>query len=198
MNSQLLDYDKYDGIAGVDEVGRGAIAGPIVAAAVILPKDQEPIFKDSKKVSPKRRHQLYQALKVSGADIGIGTASPREIEKLNVHFASLIAMKRAIEGLKIFPDIALVDGQHAPQTKCKVRTIVKGDQSKQNIMAASILAKVSRDNYMKGIDDKYPEYGFKQHKGYPTKMHLEALKLYGVTSEHRLSFKPVKKINEPS
>ena len=107
-------------------------------------------------------------------------------------------MKRAIEGLKIFPDIALIDGQHAPQTECKVRTIVKGDQSKKNIMAASILAKVSRDNYMKEIDDKYPEYGFKQHKGYPTKMHLEALKLYGVTSEHRLSFKPVKIINEPS
>jgi ribonuclease HII len=107
-------------------------------------------------------------------------------------------MKRAIEGLDIFPDIALIDGQHAPKTKCEVQTIIRGDQSKKNIMAASILAKVGRDNYMKEVDIRYPEYGFKQHKGYPTKMHLEALKLYGVTDEHRLSFKPVKMINEPN
>ena len=185
--------------AGVDEAGRGPLAGPVFAAAVILDKKiQIEGLNDSKKISEEKRESIAQEIKEKAIAWSIGISSSEEIDEVNILKATLIAMKRAIEGLKIFPDIALIDGQHAPQAQCKVRTIVKGDQSKKNIMAASILAKVSRDNYMKEIDDKYPEYGFKQHKGYPTKMHLEALKLYGVTSEHRLSFKPVKKINEPS
>ena len=185
--------------AGVDEAGRGPLAGPVFAAAVILDKEiQIDGLNDSKKISEKERESIAQEIKKRAISWSIGISSSKEIDEVNILKATLLAMKRAIEGLKIFPDVALIDGQHAPETKCEVRTIVKGDQSEKNIMAASILAKVSRDNYMKEIDEKYPEYGFKQHKGYPTKMHLEALKLYGITSEHRLSFKPVKIINEPS
>ncbi len=194
MNSQLLDYDKYDGIAGVDEVGRGAIAGPIVAAAVILPKDQEPIFKDSKKVSPNRRHQLYQALKLSGADIGIGTASPREIEKLNVHFASLIAMKRAIVRLNGVPLQVLVDGIFLPDFNRPIRAIARGDERIQSISAASIVAKVIRDYLMIRMGRQFPRYGLKDHKGYPTKKHKAAIKEHGILNFHRRTFEPVREI----
>jgi ribonuclease HII len=115
---------------------------------------------------------------------------------MNILQASLLAMKRAIEGLEVLPELVLVDGIHPPLVNISTKTIIKGDQSERSIMAASILAKVSRDNYMRDLDTIYPIYGFKQHKGYPTKMHLEALNSYGITKEHRLSFKPVKNIHE--
>ena len=185
--------------AGVDEAGRGPLAGPVFAAAVIL-DDAIDIkgLDDSKKISAIKRELIARKIQETALSWSIGLSTAKEIDEINILKASLLAMQRAIEGLDIFPDIALIDGQYAPKTKCKVQTIIRGDQSKKNIMAASILAKVGRDNYMKEVDIRYPEYGFKQHKGYPTKMHLEALKLYGVTDEHRLNFKPVKMINEPN
>ena len=194
MNAQSLNYDRYDDIAGVDEVGRGAIAGPIVAAAVILPRNQEAIFKDSKKISPNRRHQLYRALKASGADIGIGIASPREIEKLNVHFASLIAMKRAIEALSSVPLQVLVDGIFLPDFKGSIRAIPRGDERIQSISAASIVAKVFRDYLMVRLGRRFPLYGLKDHKGYPTKKHKVAIKEHGILKFHRRTFEPVRGI----
>ncbi len=190
----MNDYDNYDGIAGVDEVGRGAIAGPIVAAAVILPKNQEPIFKDSKKISSSRRDQLYKALKVSGADIGIGTASPREIEKLNVHFATLIAMKRAIARLSSLPLQVLVDGTFLPDFNGPMRAIAGGDERIQPISAASIVAKVFRDYLMVRLGRRFPLYGLKDHKGYPTRKHKIAIKEHGVLISHRKTFEPVRRI----
>ena len=195
MNAQSLNYDNYDGIAGVDEVGRGAIAGPIVAAAVILPRHQDPIFKDSKKISSYKRRQFYRILKASGADIGIGIASPREIEKLNVHFASLIAMKRAIERLSSVPLQVLVDGIFLPDFNGPIRAIAKGDERIQPISAASIVAKVFRDYLMVRLGRRFPLYGLREHKGYPTKKHKIAIKEHGILKFHRRTFEPVRGIS---
>lgn len=185
--------------AGLDEAGRGPLAGPVFAAAVILDKRESIIgLNDSKKISEKNRELIAKEIKAKAKDWSIGITTAAEIDQINILKASLMAMERAIRSLKVIPDLILVDGIHSPDTELRVRTVIKGDQSEKNIMAASILAKVHRDNYMRGVDNTYPEYGFKQHKGYPTKMHLEALKSYGVTKEHRLSFKPVKLINESS
>ena len=184
-------------IAGVDEVGRGPLAGPVFAAAVIL-KEKNLIkgLNDSKKLSEKRREYIVDDIKNLSASWSIGICTAKEIDSINILQASLLAMQRAIENLIITPQQILVDGIYAPKTDIPIKTIVRGDQSENSIMAASILAKVSRDNYMKELDKKFPEYGFKQHKGYPTKFHLEALKSHGIIKEHRLSFKPVSIINE--
>ena len=184
-------------IAGVDEAGRGPLAGPIFAAAVIL-KEKNLIkgLNDSKKLSEKRREYIVDDIKNLSASWSIGICTAEEIDSINILQASLLAMQRAIENLIITPQQILVDGIYAPKTDIPIKTIVRGDQSENSIMAASILAKVSRDNYMKELDKKFPEYGFKQHKGYPTKFHLEALKSHGIIKEHRLSFKPVSIINE--
>ena len=183
--------------AGVDEAGRGPIAGPVFSAAVILGKKHSiSNLNDSKKISEKRRELIAEEIKVNAISWSIGISTAKEIDDINILRASLLAMRRAIDGLDVRPELISVDGQFSPETDLKVRTIIKGDQSNENIMAASILAKVYRDNYMKELDKSAPEYGFKQHKGYPTKMHLEALESYGITLEHRLSFKPVRNINE--
>ena len=183
--------------AGVDEAGSGPIAGPVFAAAVILGKKHSiSNLNDSKKISEKRRELIAEEIKVNAISWSIGISTAKEIDDINILRASLLAMRRAIDGLDVRPELISVDGQFSPETDLKVRTIIKGDQSNENIMAASILAKVYRDNYMKELDKSVPEYGFKQHKGYPTKMHLEALESYGITLEHRLSFKPVRNINE--
>ena len=183
--------------AGVDEAGRGPIAGPVFAAAVILDKKHSISYlNDSKKISEKRREMIAEDIKVNATSWSIGMSTAKEVDDINILRASLLAMRRAIDGLDMKPDLISVDGQFSPETDLKVRTIIKGDQSNENIMAASILAKVYRDNYMKKLDNSFPEYGFKQNKGYPTKMHLEALESYGITLEHRLSFKPVRNINE--
>ena len=185
--------------AGVDEAGRGPLAGPVFAAAVIL--DNKKIItglNDSKKISEKNRELITEEIKLKATSWSIGKSTSKEIDEINILEATLLAMKRAIEGLDSSPDIIYVDGTFAPETAIKVKTLIKGDQSNKNIMAASILAKVHRDNYMREIDVIYPQYGFKQHKGYPTKIHLEALKSYGISKEHRLSFKPVRTINESS
>ena len=183
-------------VVGVDEAGRGPLVGSVVAAAVAFP----PRFKidgltDSKKLSEKKRDALYNQI-TSECYWSYAQSNSQEIDDINILEATMLAMKRAVEGLKIVPELVLIDGNKAPDLGIQTQTIIKGDQSERCIMAASILAKVHRDNYMKDIDKFYPNYGFKLHKGYPTKLHLEALKSYGVTKEHRLSFKPVKNIYE--
>jgi len=183
--------------AGVDEAGRGPLAGPVFAAAVILkPKEEIKGLNDSKKIPEKKREAIIEEIKLHSIAWSIGLSSVLEIDSMNILQASLLAMKRAIEGLEVLPELVLVDGIHPPLVNISTKTIIKGDQSERSIMAASILAKVSRDNYMRDLDTIYPIYGFKQHKGYPTKMHLEALNSYGITKEHRLSFKPLKNIHE--
>jgi len=179
-------------IAGVDEVGRGPLAGPVVTAAVIL-DPHNPILglADSKKLTEKRREQLEPIIKHNALAWALGRAEPEEIDQLNILQATLLAMKRAVEGLAIQPVHALVDGNQAPQLSCPVTTIIKGDQSEPVIAAASILAKVARDREMLEMDKLYPGYGLAQHKGYPTKQHQQALMELGVTEIHRRSFRPV-------
>ena len=181
-------------ISGVDEVGRGPLAGPVVTAAVILNPDN-PIagLADSKKLTEKRRESLVPLIKEHALAWAMGRAEPDEIDELNILQASLLAMKRAVEALSIVPEHVLVDGIHAPKLNCPVTTIIKGDQSEPAIAAASILAKVARDQEMIALEEQYPGYGFAKHKGYPTKQHQQALLTLGVTDIHRRSFGPVHK-----
>lgn len=179
-------------IAGVDEVGRGPLAGPVVAAAVIL-GDQEIIgVADSKLLSPKKREFLFPQIQERCIAWAIGRANVSEIDELNIFHASLLAMKRAIETLTILPEHVVVDGKFCPQINFSVEAIIGGDRTVPAISAASILAKVIRDREMVEYDKQYPEYGFAAHKGYGTKQHLLALKKYGITSIHRRSFAPVR------
>lgn len=181
-------------IAGVDEVGRGPLAGPVVTAAVILdPNNPIAGLADSKKLTEKRRESLVPLIKEHALAWAMGRAEPHEIDELNILQASLLAMKRAVEALTVTPGHVLVDGIHAPQLTCPVTTIIKGDQSEPAIAAASILAKVARDQEMVALDTLYPGYGFAKHKGYPTKQHQQALLTLGVTDIHRRSFGPVHK-----
>ena len=179
-------------IAGIDEVGRGPLAGPVVTAAVILDPNK-PIegLNDSKKLSEKRREQLEPIIKANALAWSLGRCEAEEIDEINILQATLLAMKRAVEGLAITPTHALIDGNKAPDLTCPVTTIIKGDQKEQCIAAASILAKVARDREMVEMDKLYPGYGLAKHKGYPTKQHQEALIRLGVTEIHRRSFKPV-------
>jgi ribonuclease HII len=179
-------------VAGVDEVGRGPLAGPVVTAAVILdPQNPIPGLADSKKLTEKRREFLVPLIQKHALAWAMGRAEPEEIDELNILQASLLAMKRAVEALSISPEHVLVDGIHAPKLNCPVTTIIKGDQSEPAIAAASILAKVARDQEMVALDNVYPGYGFAKHKGYPTKQHQQALISLGVTDIHRRSFAPV-------
>lgn len=179
-------------VAGVDEVGRGPLAGPVVTAAVILdPQNPIPGLADSKKLTEKRREFLVPLIQKHALAWAMGRAEPEEIDELNILQASLLAMKRAVEALSISPEHVLVDGIHAPKLNCRVTTIIKGDQSEPAIAAASILAKVARDQEMVALDNVYPGYGFAKHKGYPTKQHQQALLSLGVTDIHRRSFAPV-------
>ena len=180
--------------AGVDEAGRGPLAGEVYAAAVILnPDDHIDGLRDSKKLSPKRRSDLCIQIKQRSLAWSISFASVEEIDKLNILNATLLAMERAIAGLDILPEIALVDGNKAPSLKgIEVFTIIKGDQKESCISAASIIAKVARDERLMVLDHIYPKWGFKRHKGYGTKIHIEAIKKYGITPLHRKSFEPIK------
>ena len=192
-------FDSIDGwmMAGVDEVGRGPLAGPVIAAAVILdPENPIQGLMDSKKISEKKRILLAKEIREKALSWAIGRADNDEIDSINILQASLLAMKRAIESLSIMPELVLVDGIYRPVVDCKVEPIVKGDSKVAAISAASIIAKVARDNEMVALDDQYPGYGFSQHKGYPTKMHINALKELGVSSIHRKSFSPVKRLLE--
>ncbi len=184
-------------IAGVDEVGRGPLAGPVVAAAVIL-NDDKPIagIKDSKALTEKKRTDLSQIIKDNALAWAIAWADVEEIDHLNIFHASLLAMKRAVEQLSIMPELALIDGKFCPDLVCKTRPIIKGDMTEPSIGAASIIAKHYRDTLLIELDEDYPQYGFKQHKGYPTKQHVAALNEHGVTPHHRRSYAPVKKVLE--
>lgn len=182
-------------IAGVDEVGRGPLVGNVVAAAVIL-KDNHKIsgLTDSKKLTEKKREQLYDVIINEALDYSIASASPREIDNINILQSSLLAMKRAIEGLKLRPEKVLVDGIHKPKIDIPMKAIPKGDSLIESISAASILAKVTRDREMLQLDEIYPEYGFSKHKGYPTKLHLEKIKELGIIDCYRRTFAPVAKL----
>lgn len=180
----------YKVICGVDEAGRGPLAGPVYAAAVILHEGQiiEGV-NDSKKLSKKKREALFDEITSVCADFSIASASEKEIDEINILQATFLAMKRAVNGLKTLPDLALVDGNRAPDLgSVNVETIIKGDSKSQSIAAASILAKVSRDRFMLEAAQKYPEYCFEKHKGYGTKLHYEMIEKYGICEIHRKSF----------
>jgi len=187
-------------IAGVDEVGRGPLVGDVVTAAVILDPDN-PIdgLKDSKKLSEKNRELLSEEIKEKATAWSIGRASPEEIDTLNILHATMLAMQRAVQGLAVTPDYVLVDGNRTPtfaseQGNIDSQAVVKGDDRVVEISAASILAKVARDNEMIALDKLYPQYGFAKHKGYPTKVHLEKIIEHGVLACYRQSFKPVARV----
>lgn len=182
-------------VAGVDEVGRGPLAGPVVTAAVILDPER-PIegLNDSKKLSEKRREALAELIKERALAWSLGRAEVEEIDRINILQATLLAMRRAVEGLDPAPEHAMVDGNRCPELPCTVEAVVKGDGTVAAISAASILAKVSRDREMVELDARYPGYGLAGHKGYPTKVHLEALERLGVTPIHRRSFEPVARL----
>ena len=195
----MISFDHIGSgvMAGVDEVGRGPLAGPVIAAAVILDPEQ-PIqgLMDSKKISERKRILLALEIQKKSMAWAVGRAEHDEIDSINILQASLLAMKRAIESLAIEPELVLVDGIHCPDISFNVDAIIKGDNKIPAISAASIIAKVARDNEMIALDSQYPGYGFSQHKGYPTRMHIAALKELGVSSIHRKSFAPVKKLLE--
>ncbi len=180
--------------AGVDEAGRGPLAGPVVAAAVIL-DPRRPIagVADSKTISAGRRQALASNIRRLAVAWALAEATAEEIDTLNILGATMLAMKRAVEALKPSPDLVLVDGLHCPSLGCDTRAIVKGDARVESIAAASILAKVHRDQQMVELAKRYPGYGFERHKGYPTAAHMEALTRLGVTPQHRRSFAPVKR-----
>ena len=184
-----LYSEGYKMICGVDEAGRGPLAGPVCAAAVILPKGLElPCLNDSKKLTDKKRRELFPIIKEQAIAYGIGLASHEEIDEINILQATYLAMERAIAQLEGKADFALIDGNRAKDFCLPVRTVVKGDSLSASIAAASILAKVTRDDLMLAEAEKYPEYGFEIHKGYGTKAHYEALRNHGHSPIHRMTF----------
>ncbi len=185
-----------DGLScGVDEAGRGPLAGPVVAAAVIL-DPARPIagLADSKQLSARRRAALAVAIRERALAWSVASASVEEIDRLNILWAAMLAMQRAVAGLKPAPSLALIDGNRCPQLGCEARAVVGGDATVASISAASILAKTVRDAEMEALDRRHPEYGFARHKGYPTAAHLAALRAHGVIDVHRRSFAPVKNL----
>lgn len=180
-------------VAGVDEAGRGPLAGPVVAAAVILdPAHALEGLRDSKKMSGRQRDAAFETLHRRAIAIGIGQADSREIDELNILHATMLAMRRAVDALGCRPASVLVDGNRCPELLMPVDAVVGGDASVPSISAASIIAKVTRDRIMLEMHERYPAYGFDQHKGYPTKAHRLALEAHGPTNEHRRSFAPVR------
>ncbi len=192
MDWSYFDTIVKDGtltVAGIDEAGRGPLAGPVVASAVILPYGLElEGLNDSKKISEKKREALFDAIRERAVDYAIAEASPEEIDRYNILGATMLAMRRAVDALKVKPELLLIDGNRARGFDIPVHTVVKGDALVPSISAASILAKVTRDRYCLEMHEKYPEYEFATHKGYPTKLHRELLQRYGVCPEHRRSF----------
>jgi ribonuclease HII len=182
-------------MAGVDEAGRGPLAGPVVAAAVIL-DDLNPIkgLNDSKKLTPLRREKLFDEIRAKALCCSVAQASVEEIDRLNILQATLLAMRRAVEGLRLKPAKVLVDGNRLPVLDIYAEAIVKGDATVPAISAASILAKVTRDRWCAELDQQYPQYGFAAHKGYGTAEHLEALRAHGACPEHRKTFAPVAQV----
>lgn len=179
-------------IAGVDEAGRGPLAGAVIAAAVILPPDHGIVgLTDSKKLSEAQREKLFILIQERALAVSVGRAEVEEIDEVNILQASLLAMQRAVEGLSLRPTHALIDGNRCPKLSCPATAIIKGDATEPAISAASIIAKVTRDREMLLLHEQYPQYGFAKHKGYPTKDHLAALDVHGVSKVHRRSYQPV-------
>lgn len=186
---KLAAAKGYKSICGIDEAGRGPLAGPVYAAAVILPIDLEiDGLNDSKKLSEKKREALFDIICEKAISYSIGIATEEEIDEINILNATFLAMRRAVDGLHIKPDYALIDGNQHPGLSIADETVIKGDGKSMSIAAASILAKVSRDRFMLEIAQKYPEYCFEKHKGYGTKLHYEMIEKYGVSPVHRKSF----------
>ncbi len=184
-----LYSNGYKMICGVDEAGRGPLAGPVCAAAVILPKGLEiPGLNDSKKLTDKKRRELFPIIKEQAVAYGIGIATHTEIDEINILQATYLAMQRAIDQLEGIADFALIDGNRAKDFGIPTRTVIKGDSLSASIAAASVLAKVTRDDMMLELAKEYPQYGFEVHKGYGTKAHYDALRQYGHCAIHRLSF----------
>ena len=176
-------------ICGIDEAGRGPLAGPVYAAAVILPAGLEiPGLNDSKKLTEKKREELFDIITEKAIACSIAFATAKEIDEINILQATFLAMRRAQEGLNIPADYALIDGNRMPPLAIDGETIIKGDAKSPSVAAASILAKVSRDRYMYELDKQYPQYCFAQHKGYGTKLHYECIEKYGISEHHRLTF----------
>ena len=176
-------------ICGVDEAGRGPLAGPVYAAAVILPSDCViEGLNDSKKLTEKKREALFDGIKEKALAYGIASADEKEIDEINILNATFLAMKRAIASLSVRPDLALIDGNQKPHTDIEEVTVIKGDAKSMSIAAASVLAKVSRDRFMLEMAEKYPQYEFARHKGYGTKLHYEKIAQYGVCDIHRRTF----------
>lgn len=193
-----MDWLEYENVAlnsgfeivcGIDEAGRGPLAGPVYAAAVILPKGHivEGV-NDSKKISEKKRALLFDKIIDECVCYSIGTATEKEIDEINILQATFLAMRRAVDGLSVKPDIALIDGNKRPGLDIAEQEIIKGDAKSANIAAASIIAKVSRDRYMLEMAEKYPQYQFEKHKGYGTKLHYEMIEKYGISPIHRKTF----------
>lgn len=179
----------YGRVCGVDEAGAGPLAGRVYAAAVILPQGWDhPYLNDSKRVTPRRRDLLYETITQEALAWSVAWAEPEEIDAINILQARMLAMERAIQGLSIPPDLALIDGNRSQGITAPNQTVVKGDSKSASIAAASILAKVCRDRHMVEMDRQYPQYGFAQHKGYPTKLHYERLRQYGPCPIHRKTF----------
>jgi len=190
-----LVWDTSGLVAGVDEAGRGPLAGPVVAAAVIL-DDRHPIYglADSKKLSAKRREALFDEIRAKALCCSIAQASVEEIDTLNILQATLLAMRRAVLGLRLPPKLVLVDGNRLPVLEIRSEAIVKGDEKVPAISAASILAKVTRDRWCNQYHTEFPQYGFDQHKGYGTAEHLAALRQHGACPQHRKTFRPVREV----
>ena len=184
-----LHAQGYGTLCGVDEAGAGPLAGRVYAAAVILPQGWDhPYLNDSKRVTPRRRDLLYEAITQEALAWSVAWAEPEEIDAINILQARMLAMERAIQGLSIPPDLALIDGNRSQGITTPNQTVVKGDSKSASIAAASILAKVCRDRHMVEMDRQYPQYGFAQHKGYPTKLHYERLRQYGPCPINRKTF----------
>ena len=195
----MTSVDLFEGtaahlVAGVDEVGRGPLAGDVVAAAVILAESPPEGVTDSKMLTPERREAVAERIRDEAVSWALGRATVAEIDELNILQASLLAMRRAVEALFMQPSLVLVDGNRLPKWPYEARAIVKGDLTEPSIGAASILAKVQRDAEMLALHEQYPQYGFDRHKGYPTKAHLAALETAGVSPVHRRSFGPVRRL----
>lgn len=192
--SEIFVYPQASCIAGVDEVGRGPLVGAVVTAAVILDPTRPIVgLADSKKLSEKRRLSLYDEIKEKALAWSLGRAEPEEIDQLNILHATMLAMQRAVAGLAVVPDFVLIDGNRCPALPMPTQAVVKGDSRVAEISAASIMAKVTRDREMVELDQRFPAYGFAQHKGYPTAFHLEKLAALGATEFHRRSFAPVRR-----
>lgn len=195
-----LRFQGYGLIAGIDEVGRGAIAGPVVAAAVILPLEVDfpwlSLVRDSKQLSPRKRENLFELMQRSSITMGVGMVPHTGVDETGIVKATQMAMGRAVEHLACPPDILLIDALALPEIPLPQRSIVRGDQLSLSIACASIVAKVSRDRYMVELDNSYPGYGLARHKGYPTRGHLLSLGRLGLSAIHRQSFAPVRRLIE--